>query len=211
MPKYTRLAARQAKAAKLRALIPPDLRQEWEKPRPALSIDEEARIIGMFARGDRTAEIIAATTDEYGRSLSVQTVTSVRRRNANTLEDIRKRAQAAHEADSQKIRDKANGIIKKQLDQAETAQEVLTTASQQYIAGEITLGQYSSLIKSVKSASLAELVNVSKEMNAQTSSAVSPPGDPKDLAAIRAALESGDDVTLTQLVFKKNSNPGANG
>lgn len=185
-----------------------DTRQEWEKPRPNLSIDEEARIIAMLVRGDSSTQIIAATTDQYGRVITKQTISNVRKRNKGTIAEIETRIHAYHEAETLKIRDRANTIIKQKLDHTDRAIQMLNLAGEQYLAGDITLAQYQQMQRECKTASLPELVTVSKEMHAQTTTTNTPASNPEDMAALRNALEAGDEVKLTQLVFKKSPDVG---
>lgn len=170
----------------------------------ALTTIQEQKIVAFLARGDTHAEIMHYFNTEEKRTLNDMTIQRVAKRNADSLAEIKQRTLKKVEADAQSIKDKANSIIKKQLDAVDVAVEILALAGRQFLAEEITLHEYNAVIKSTKKASMTELVAVSREMHAQ--SGATPPGgsDPANLAAIRAALESGDEVSLTRLMFKKN-------
>lgn len=173
-----------------------------------LTITEETKVIALLARGDSYSQIRRTFEAENGRTLNSHTIMDVRKRNAVTLQAIKDKTLAKQEADAEAIKTKANSIIKKQLDSADMAVEILAKAGEQYLNDEIGFKEYGEIIKHIKHASLPELVTVSKEMHAQSAGPPLGGSNPEDLAAIRTALESGDEVSLTKLMFKKNGGDG---
>jgi hypothetical protein len=172
--------------------------------RNELSTLEETKIIALVARGDSYAEIKGIMQDQHGRNLTYGTLQSVKKRNKGNLDKIRDITLAKQNEDAQANNVQANRIIKKQLNNTEMAVDVLTKAGEQYLNDEIDEKEYTSLVKSIKVASLTELVSISKEMHTQAIKPTDNSSSPEDLAAIRKALEEGDEVTLNQIIFKKN-------
>jgi hypothetical protein len=171
-----------------------------------LSVEEETKIIALLARGDSKAEIQAALA-ETGRPLSVGAIAAVKKRNIETFMRLKAIRIDREVSKAIAIRDQANRVLESELDGIERQSAILARAGQQYIDGDITLEQYIAIRKTIKRPSLSELTSVSKEMNMQGSDAPAVNTNPEADAAIRAAIEAGDEVTLTQLIFKKASAP----
>lgn len=169
----------------------------------ALTTIEEAKIIAYVIRGDSTTQIQQQLAQEGRENVSPHTITAVKIRNADTLTRLRDITLKKEMADAAAIKHKANRVINTQLNNLERNAAILEKAGQEYVDGEITLAEYKELRRSLKAPTMQELVVVSKEMHAQSSAEPDAPINPEDASAITAALEAGDEVKLTQLVFKK--------
>lgn len=175
-----------------------------------LSVTQETKIVGLLARGDTMANIKRLFVDEEGRDVDMKTIMRVKGKYRDQLDRLKEQTIKKQIADAQAIRDQANSSIKDQLDNNDLANRILTRAGKQYLNDEITVLQYQELVKRIKTAGLSELVNVSKEMHAQAGAVAGAGPPPEDLAAMREALQAGDEVRLTQIMFKKN-NGGSGG
>lgn len=164
---------------------------------------EETRIIAYLARGDTINEIIENFETEERDTLSRNTIIAVRERNVVFLGKLRDAVLKKEMADAQGIKNKANRIINTQLNTMEQQAEVIAKATQEYIDGDITLGELREFKKAMKPPTMQELVGVSKEMHAQSSNDPATITNPEEAAALTAALEAGDTLQLTQILFKK--------
>ncbi|CAB4176622.1 hypothetical protein UFOVP1522_38 [uncultured Caudovirales phage] len=166
---------------------------------------DEIKIIALIARGDSHAQIINALKED-GSSTTSKTITAIAKRNQESLALITNKLIAFEESNVLDIKRKANSIIEKRLDQVDIEAGVLAKAHQQYIDEEIQLEDYIKLLRTMKSTSIPELVAVSKEMHVQERAKEAPINTPpQDMTALAAAIETGDEITLNQLIFKKNA------
>lgn len=170
---------------------------------PQLSTQEEAKIIALVIRGDTIAQIQQALATPERPAVSHNTIAAVKLRNADTLTRLRQKVMNKEMADIAKIKNKANNIIDTKLNTMQQNEEVLAKAAQDYVDGIITVAEYKELKRMLKAPTMQELVVVSKEMHAQSTDAPAAGVTPEDATAITQALEAGDEVKLTQLVFKK--------
>lgn len=169
-----------------------------------LSIVQETYLIGLIARGDTHAQIKQEIVAKFDRTVTSDTIIAVKKRNKENLVMIRAKAMEIAEADTKAIKHRANNLLNKKLDSDEIGLELIAKAHQDYIEDIITLKDYMILVKSIKTASIQELVTISKEMHAQSSDAPAGVSNPEDMKRIREAIESGNDVTLNQIIFKGN-------
>lgn len=172
-----------------------------------LNIVEETKIVALLARGDSYLQIRKQFTKEFERTLSLETIRKIRDRNAENLKIIMSRTLEKQEVDVLQIRAKANRKIENRLDLDSKQQDLLIKANEDFLNDKIDLQEYTKLVKSVKQLSVSDLVNVSKEMHAQSAGDPAPQGNPQDMARIAAALQNSDEVQLNQLVFKPKETP----
>lgn len=160
-----------------------------------LSLETETRIVALLARGDEQKSIAQET------GVNQNTVGRVKLRNKENLEIIKQQllVKAAEDADS--IKQKANTKLSRKLDRDDKVVEIIDKAHEDYLEGEISIKEYSEILRKVKELSVGELVQVSKEMHNQTTAIEKPPATQADLAYLAAAIASGDEVKITQAVF----------
>lgn len=168
-----------------------------------LSIIEETKIVALMARGDNYTEIQKELMDSLGKHVSKVTLSKVRARNKENLALIAQRVMEKEEADALAIKNKANNIIKKKLDSEDKTEAIITKAKADYLDGEITIKEYMEVVKFHRPTGLTELVGVSKEMHNQAGTVPDKPVSSEDMAKLAAAIQSGDEVTLNQMVFKR--------
>lgn len=169
----------------------------------SLTAMQETKIVALLARGDSYSDIARLFEAEEDRPLNVHTVSAVKRRNQATLDKIKTATLQKQVADAMQIKLKANNVISTQLDNLERNSLILQKAGVEYLAGDLSLKEYTEIAKRLKGASLPELVAVSKEMHAQTNGTPDAPINPAEQAALVSAMEAGDTVKLTQVLFKK--------
>jgi superfamily II RNA helicase len=168
-----------------------------------LSIAEETKIVALLARGDTYQQIQAAF--EGLRKLNEKTIRKVKIRNKENLDLIKERQLQREEADALAIKQKANKLISRRLDQSDHDAEALVKANEDFAKGTINYKEWQTLVAKLKPTSLPELVSVSREMHNQSSTETPPQTPHKDLQALVAAIRSGDEVRLSEMVFKGKS------
>jgi transposase len=168
-----------------------------------LSIEQETKIVMLLARGDEYKEIMKQV------DVSINTITKVKNRNKANLALIAEKVMEKTADDAADIKQKANKLISKRLDKADTAQQLLEKAQQDFMDDKITYKEFADALRRIKEIGINELVTVSKEMHNQSSKGDEPPASSKDLATLAAALKSGDTLKITQAVFSTNPQPDA--
>jgi hypothetical protein len=171
-----------------------------------LTIQQETKIVALLARGDMYQEIIEAFKGE--RPLTNATISAVKKRNKENLELITQRQLEKEEADALAVKQKANKMIAKKLDQSDQNQETLDKANERYASGKITHKEYLSLTKHLKPVTIPELVSVSREMHTQSSAEPPKQDAHKDLQSLVAAIREGDEVELSKIVFRSKDDLG---
>lgn len=170
-----------------------------------LSIAEETYIVGCLARGDTYEMIKSQIVKEFDRTVTSDTIALVKKRNKKNFTMIKKATMETTRANTMAILAKANNRLEEKLDSDELQNALLIKAHQDYIEDKITLEEYMALAKSFKTATIPELVSISREMHAQSSDTPPAPQDPEELKRLREALESGNEVTLNQIIFNKGN------
>lgn len=168
-----------------------------------ISMVEETFVLALLARGDMQSEIATEFETKFSRPIAERTIIRIKQRNKENLEIMRTQTQAKIDRDQAAIRNKANVKIDKKLDNDDLAAQVIAKAHSQYINGEIEFPAYQRLLNTVRTLSVSELVTVSKEMHAQSSEAPGEAVDSEDMLKLQEAIQSGDTLTLSQLVFKR--------
>lgn len=167
-----------------------------------LSISEETKIVALLARGDKHKDIIK----QLDEPVTLVTIGKIKKRNMGNLQILAQKSLQKEEADALAIKNKANAHIKQRLDSDDTALKLLEKANQQYLNDDISMSEYAHLMKLIKTATIQELVSISKEMHAQSVTEEAPPSSAQDIAALVAAIKSGDEVQLNQIIFKGDNN-----
>ena len=167
-----------------------------------LSVAEELKIVALLARGDTYQQIQTYFKANSMRTPTNSTILSVRKRNKENLELIKSKILQKEAEDASSIKDKANSLIKKRLDRADSEAKVLAIANQQFVDGEIDMEELTRIKRLVKETGIVELVAVSREMYAQSRADTDVVNNtPKDLSALISAIRSGDEVKLQQIIF----------
>lgn len=168
-----------------------------------IDIATETKIVALLARGDTYTEI----QGQIEGGVSLVTIGAVKKRNKENLMIIAEKMAIKAAEDASSIKLKANKLISARLDVDGLDQEVLDHAKAQYLADEISWATYERIVNKSRAASITELVTVSKEMHHQSAEGDTPPANASDLAALAAAIRSGDSLKITQLVFGNDNSP----
>lgn len=167
---------------------------------PPLTIVEETKVVALLARGDRIQDIIDAFPGRQYK-MSNKTVMAVRKRNAESLALLKQQALEKATEDAGSIKEKANKKISRRLDSDEKNRQVLEKAKSDMLDDKITWKEYKEILRAHKDLSIQELVSVSKEMHSQSSKATDDETPKADLAALVAAIKSGEETKITQVLF----------
>lgn len=163
--------------------------------RPTISMETETKCVAMIARGDLHEEI----SKELG--IALQSVGNIKKRNKANLQIIEQKLLTKATEDALSIKHNANKKISKRLMRDDKATQILDKANDDYLNDRIDIKEYTEMVRRVKELTINELVSVSKAMHDQSSELEKPPATQSDLAALAAAIRSGDEVKITQAVF----------
>lgn len=167
-----------------------------------LSVAEELKIVALLARGDTYQQIQEYFQANAMRKPTNTTILNVRKRNKENLDLIKQKIIQKEAEDATSIKEKANSLIKKRLERADSEAKVLAIANQQFVDGEIDMEELTRVKRLIKETGMVELVAVSREMYAQSRADNDVVNNtPKDLSALVAAIRSGDEVKLQQIIF----------
>lgn len=170
-----------------------------------INAELETKIVALVARGDTYDEIIK----EAGY-VSRITFTRIRKRNKENIKLIKLQMQFKVAGDVAAINEQANTKISERLQRDTLLSKVLSKAHKDYIDGKINFNDYKYVLQSNKELSMTDLINVSKEMHSQKGDEGDGSGsgsrNPEDIAALVAAIKSGDQVKITQVAFGDSSN-----
>lgn len=166
-----------------------------------LSVETETRIVALLARNDTYASIKEDT------GASTHTINTVRLRNKENLEIIKQKMLIHAAKDAMSIKDKANDKIYSKLERDDKLIEILDKSRQDYMDGEISTTEYLEIVRKTTELSVTELVQVSREMHHQAVAEDPAPPTPADMAALVAAIKSGDETKITQVVFNGQRTP----
>ena len=168
-----------------------------------LTMEEETKVVALMARGDNYKEIRAYMEEHGLQAPSNATMLNIKKRNKENFDLIREKLADKEAEDALAIKEKANSAIKHRLDRYEKEAEILETAHQQYIDGEIDAKEWADIRKRTKEASLVELIAVSREMHSQSRAGTDDDKNTttEDLSALVQAIKSGDEVKLQQIIF----------
>lgn len=172
---------------------------------------EETTIVALLARGETQATITTYMAKEFDRHVASSTVALVKKRNKDNLEMLKQKVTEKNYVDALNIKNKANDRLSERLDADTKATKLFDSLHQKFEDGDITFQEYQNGLKLIPKSffvSTGELVAVSKEMNTQSRGEESPPTQSIDPAQLAKAIQEGDTLTLNQLVFKRNVEPG---
>lgn len=166
-----------------------------------LSTEDETRIVILLAQNTPYKDIQAEF--QGIRTLTSKTITKVKRRNEENLKLIEQRLLKRQEQDALSIKQKANKLIDKRLDQTDQETKIVAKANKEYLEGDMPHEEYIRLMKTMKPTTIPELVSVSKEMHNQATSEERPPENAqKDLQSLIEAINSRDTVEIVKTVFR---------
>lgn len=171
--------------------------------RAPLTIEQEQTIVALLARGDSYSEIKKHMLAN-GRSVNKNTISVVKKRNMSSLTIIKEKQLTKALNDAQAIKNKANTQLSQRLDASAKAEEAISKATKDYMSGLIDHDEFTRVVKSAKTATIQDLVSVSREMHNQ--SLEEPKEEEKrDMQALIDAIKSGNEVTLNQMIFNKDA------
>jgi hypothetical protein len=168
-----------------------------------LTVEQESRVIALLARGELYDDIRTHVKEHFGRTISKASIVSVKKRNKENLAIIRDKLLQKEEEDALALKDKANKYLNKRLDREIKTSQIIDDAQKAYLNGEITVEEYVGIVRSHKEITVTEVVNVSKTMHEQSKNTETVENTKTDTAALVEAIRSGDEVTISQLVFNK--------
>lgn len=166
---------------------------------------DEMQILARVVRGDSYDSI---ATDF---SISKGTITNIKNRNPETLAILQENLLAHRQTQASSILEKANKAIDKRIDESEEFDTKLAELQRQYRDGEIDEDVFRVRVNKLQRLSITELTSVSREMHAQSKTqnpderpAMNPNETKEYLVNLAKGLESGDEVVLERLIFKKD-------
>lgn len=162
-----------------------------------VSVEVETRVVAMIARGDTVDQI----RQQIEGGINRITVRKIRERNKDNLEIIKQQLQTIAAEDAASIKQEANQQLSDKLKRSRLAEEHIQLKYLEYLDDKITYDQYCDIVKRTAAMSVQELVSISKEMHHQSVETEKPQASAADLAALTAAIRSGDEVKITQAVF----------
>lgn len=167
----------------------------------------EMKILAMLVRGDTHRSIAEAM------GLNVNTITTIKKRNPDTLKIMREKLSEAHANSAAKILTKSRKLLESKLDQLQSDDDKRLELVRQYEDGEIDHEEFDIKLRTLKQATLSELTGVSREMfnqnqveNQQPTSIVGNSHEQKkQLVDLVRAIESGNEVELQKIIFNPKS------
>lgn len=170
---------------------------------------DKAQMIALIARGDKNSEIVRHF-DEKGVKVHLTQIKRLRTAEKGLVVDLQNKMVERNLSNATKILDKSRNLIEKKLDYYTEAEDKRLSSWQRLQNGEITGQEYLEDTRGLPDVSLAELNSVSRESFSQSQVESGKPTVHQDPAQQQAqlqtllqAINNGDEVTLTQLVLKK--------
>ncbi len=168
-----------------------------------IATSDEVKIVAMIARGDKYKDI-QANLQAAGSHVGMDTIVAIKKRNKENLAMLKTKLIEIETIDAMEIKQKANSLLKKRLDDSDMQDEIIAKAHQDYLDDKITFKEYIHIVDRLKETTVPELVMVSKEMHNQSKiEPDAPTRNPENLKALAEAIEKGDEMILNQLIFKK--------
>lgn len=175
-----------------------------------LDTKTETQVIAMLARGD-TYDAIRAVLESQGTTITISTISNVRRRNTEALAYM-KNALMQHEVSiSSKLLTKSRQLLERKLNRAFHVEEKINSLEQELKSEEIDHRTFSVLYEKALKAelSVAELVSLSKEMfnqsqieqNKPTSITENPAQAKENLKTLLEAINTKNDTAVLQAIF----------
>lgn len=167
--------------------------------------NKQLEVVAMFARGDTYAQVHERT------GIAIPTLQKIKDRNREALDIIKGRMLSHAASKAAKIKDKALDLIEYKVDKASEADKSKEEIIRQAQEGEITWDEANTALRTLYDASLSDLTAVSREMHQQIKSesqsaldgSVAPQVTKDHLKEVVAALDSGDEIELQRIVFRK--------
>ena len=162
-----------------------------------ISTTDEIKVVALLARGDTHKSI----AEEVG--ISASSVSVIKDRNADTLQDIRGVLVVQKTKQAKKILDRSHNLIDKRLSAEETNYDERIELKEKLDNGEITYSQYLSGLRAVPTLTLAELTGLSKEMFNQSQIEE---GKPTSIPGGAGANSADAETKLAELIEALHSN-----
>lgn len=171
-----------------------------------ISVADEIKVVALLARGDTFKQIAEAV------GISEGSITNIKERNADTLDDVRVKLVLQKTKQAKKILSRSHDLIEQRLSAEEKYYDDRVDLKESLENGEITYTQYLSGLRAIPTISLAELTGLSKEMFNQSQiedgKPTSIPGGAGDNSSDAAkklqdlidALHSNDSVKMLELI-----------
>jgi len=170
----------------------------------------ESRIVVLLARGFKQSEIIE-DLKEKGTTISAPVISNVKKRNKKALIDT-KQALINRELDNiYELHQKSAKLLNKKLNKAVEAEDEEAIITKRFKDGHIDYKEYQSQLKGLRNRMTTnELVSINRESAEQMRKTEDggvikdPEQAQKELEMLNRALESGDEVALERIVWKKS-------
>lgn len=173
----------------------------------------EKKIVRLMALGKTQDDILKKIKKENKVELAKKTLTDIKKRNYEALEEQQRAIIRREAATAAGIHGKTNSMLYKRLEKAEEDTDTLWDLEQQYRNGDINDEEFYRQVSRLRDVSIEQLLKVSKEMYAQSGASAEPgvnsggdidPSQAKDLVN---ALQNSDAVELQRIVFSPQQNP----
>lgn len=193
--------------------------------RTRLTTDQKMAALAMIARGDTLSQVAANLLTEYEVTISESAIRKIKSLHQETILKMQETIADGKAAEAGDISKRSRHLINRRLDKAERDERALEELDQKYRDGEIDGGaeEYRRRKAGLLKISVAELINISKTMHAQTiripalpqlpdtttPQANLPPGagqTPAQLEALLGAIKAGNTVEIQRLIFTPGNN-----
>lgn len=170
----------------------------------------EQKIVRLMALGKTQDDILKKIKKENKVELAKKTLTDIKKRNYESLEEQQRAIIRQEAATAASIHGKTNSMLYKRLEKADDDTETLWDLEQQYRDGDIDEEEFYKQISRLKDVSIEQLLKVSKEMYTQTGAAAEPNAssgasiDPNQAKDLVNALKNSDAVELQRIVFSSH-------
>lgn len=175
-----------------------------------MSQQHKAQLVALIARGDKDKAIVDHF-GEKGIKVHLTQVKRLRKAEKGLVIELQNKMVERNLSNATQILDKSRNLIEKKLDYYTEADKTRAHHWKRYQDGEIEGHEYLAITRMLPEVSLAELTGVSRESFSQAQAESGKPPVPQDpiqaqaqLQTLMQAINNGDEITLTQLVLKRD-------
>lgn len=172
-----------------------------------LSQPQRMQVFALLARGDTAAQINDFLDKRYGLSLAASSISEMKTKHADTIEEMRSHIQATELVEVDSLMQKSRRILNRKLDRADRDMSELEELDRQYREKEIDSAEYKRQKATLMNVSITEIAMVSKNLHDQTKKAGDddtpklPSGSPVQTEQLLAAIKAGDTVELQRIIL----------
>lgn len=177
---------------------------------PNMTQQHKAQLVALIARGDKDKAIVDHFR-EKGITVHLTQVKRLRKAEKGLVIDLQNKMVERNLSNATQILDKSRNLIEKKLDYYTEAEDKRLSSWQRLQSGDITGQEYLDDTRGLPEVTLTELNAVSRESFSQKQSESGQPTVPHDpiqaqaqLQTLMAAINNGDEITLTQLVLRSD-------